>query len=428
MKKSKIFYGWWIVAGAVVLTSTLVPGVVAMANKFLIPVTEDMGISRSAFTLSNTILQAMGIFLSPIAAKKITTGNLRNIQSTAIVIFTLAYASYGLAKSPIHLYISSFIIGICYLFSTIIPISIVITNWFEKKRGLAMSIAMTGIGIGGAILSPLITFFLEKFGWRTSYMLLAGIFLLIALPISLFVFKKKPEDMGLQPYGANEELKAGQANKKVFKTETVNLPTKSVFGKPFFIILLIGMVLNGIINSGALGQFPPALEGLQGGKIAAAVISLYSLVGIGGKLLVGWINDRWGAVVSSIFGCGTFGLAFVFMLFGDKLFAVYAMAIVFGLGIAIGSVSPPLVTSAIFGTEQYGEVYGYVSSAIQIGMSVGSLFVASMYDATGSYQVAWIILLILTACTLMSWMGAYYQSRKYCQGTVEVVRAEMTKS
>ncbi|MBP1043920.1 MFS transporter [Vagococcus sp. BWB3-3] len=427
MKKSKIFYGWWIVIGAVVLTSTLVPGVVAMANKFLIPVTEDMGISRSAFTLSNTILQAMGIFLSPIAAKKITTGNLRNIQSTAIVIFTLAYASYGLAKSPIHLYISSFIIGICYLFSTIIPISIVITNWFEKKRGLAMSIAMTGIGIGGAILSPLITFFLEKFGWRTSYMLLAGIFLLIALPISLFVFKKKPEDMGLQPYGANEELNTGQENKKVFKTETVNLPTKSVFGKPFFIILLIGMVLNGIINSGALGQFPPALEGLQGGQIAAAVISLYSLVGIGGKLLVGWINDRWGAVVSSIFGCGAFGLAFVFMLFGDKLFAVYAMAIVFGLGIAIGSVSPPLVTSAIFGTEQYGEVYGYVSSAIQIGMSVGSLFVASMYDATGSYQVAWIILLILTACTLMSWMGAYYQSRKYCQGTVEAVSAEATE-
>ncbi|WP_314064065.1 MFS transporter [uncultured Vagococcus sp.] len=425
MKKNKIFYGWWIVAGAVVLTSTLVPGVVAMANKFLIPVTEEMGISRSAFTLSNTILQAMGIFLSPFVAKKITKGNLRNIQSIAIVIFTLAYASYGLAKSPIHLYMSSFVIGICYLFSTIIPISIVITNWFEKKRGLAMSIAMTGIGIGGAILSPLITFFLNTFGWRSSYMILAAIFLVIALPISLFVFKKKPEEMGLKPYGADDQLDIGQGNKKVFKTETVNLPTKSIFGKPFFVVLLIGMVLNGIINSGALGQFPPALEGLQGPAIAAGVMSIYSLVGIAGKLLVGWINDRWGVVVSSIFGCGTFGLAFVFMLFGDRLFAVYAMAIVFGLGIAIGSVSPPLVTSSIFGTEQYGEVYGYVSSAIQIGMSVGSLLVASMYDATGSYRIAWIMLLVLTACTLMSWIGAYYQSRKYCAGaTVEKVVTE----
>lgn len=411
MKENKIFYGWWIVAGAVVLTSTLVPSVVAMANKFLIPVTEEMGISRSAFTLSNTILQAMGIFLSPFVAKKISKGNLRIIQSIAIVVFALAYASYGLATNPIHLYMSSFIIGICYLFSTIIPISIVITNWFVKKRGLAMSIAMTGIGLGGFIFSPLITFWLERFGWRLTYMIMAVILFIVALPISLFVFKKKPEEMGLEPYGANE---APEEGKKVFKTKTVTIPTKTLFGKPFFIILLVGMVLNGIINSGALGQFPPALEGLQGSAVAASVISLYSLVGVVGKLVLGWINDRWGVVASSVFGCVTFGSAFLLMLMGGSTFSLYAMGLVFGLGIAIGSVSPPLVTSSIFGTEQYGEVYGYVSSAIQIGMSVGSLLVASMYDVTGSYSLAWGLLLVLTACTLMSWIGAYYQSRKYC--------------
>lgn len=415
MKKHKIFYGWWIVLGALLLTSTLVPSVVAMANKFLIPVTAEMGISRSAFTLSNTILQSVGIFLSPFVAKKITTGNLRTIQSVSIIVFTLAYASYGLAQSPIHLYLSSFIIGICYLFSTIIPISIVITNWFVKKRGLAMSIAMTGIGVGGFVFSPLITMWLERFGWRTTYMIMAVILLVVSLPVALFVFKKKPSDMGLEPYGASEPL-SQTTSKETKQTEsvTVELETKDVLRKPFFIILLIGMALNGIINSGALGQFPPALEEMQSPAVAATVISVYSIVGVLGKLILGWVNDRWGVVVSSIFGCVTFGAAFVCMFFGSSIVMVYLMAVVFGLGIGIGSVSPPLVTASIFGAEQYGEVYGYVSSALQVGMSVGSLLVASMYDASGSYQTAWGVLLVLTALTLFSWIASYSRSRKYC--------------
>ena len=411
MEKKRIFYGWWIVAGAVLITSTLVPSVVAMANKFLIPVTEEMSITRSAFTLSNTILQSVGIFLSPFIAKKISKGNLKLIQSIAIVVFSVCYAGYGLAKSPIHLYLLSFIIGICYLCATIIPVSIMITNWFVKKRGLAMSIAMAGIGLGGFIFSPLITLWISKYGWRTTYMIMGVILLIVALPISLFVFKKKPEDMGLVPYGANEKV---EENKKVFKVSHVKLETKEIFKKPFFILLLLGMILNGVINSGALGQFPPALEGLQTPAVAATIISLYSLIGIAGKLILGWVNDRFGVVVSSIFGCVTFGSAFVFILFGEQLVAVYGLAIVFGLGIGIGSVSPPLMTSSIFSTEQYGEVYGYVTSAMQIGMSVGSLLVASVYDKTGSYHKAWILLLVLTVGTLISWIGAYYQSRKYC--------------
>lgn len=411
MGKKKIFYGWWIVAGAVLITSTLVPSVVAMANKFLIPVTEDMGISRSAFTLSNTILQAMGIFLSPLIAKKISKGNLKSIQSIAIIVFSLSYASYGLAKSPIHLYLLSFIIGICYLCATIIPISIMITNWFVKKRGLAMSLAMAGIGLGGFVFSPLITLWISNYGWRKTYMIMGAILLVVSLPVSLFVFKKKPEDMGLVAYGSDEKQDEGNV---VHTVATIKLETKDIFRKPFFILLLVGMALNGVINSGALGQFPPALEGLQTPAMAATIISLYSLIGIAGKLTLGWVNDKWGVVASSIFGCVTFGLAFIFMFFGGHQIALYALAITLGLGIGIGSVSPPLVTSSIFSTEQYGEVYGYVSSAMQVGMSVGSLLVASIYDKTGSYQIAWLLLLVLTVGTLLSWIGAYYQSRKYC--------------
>ena len=65
MKQRKIFYGWWVVAGCILVTMTMVPPIMALSNKYLLYVTEDLKISRSAFTLANTVLQALGIFLSP---------------------------------------------------------------------------------------------------------------------------------------------------------------------------------------------------------------------------------------------------------------------------------------------------------------------------------------------------------------------------
>lgn len=108
----------------------------ALTNMFLIPVTRDMGINRGTFSIGNAILQAIGIFLAPLMTKKLAAGNLKRIQ----------------------------MISIAYLGATMIPISIMITNWFDKKRGLAMSLGLSGVGIGGFILSPLITNWLENYG------------------------------------------------------------------------------------------------------------------------------------------------------------------------------------------------------------------------------------------------------------------------
>ena len=418
-KKSKIFYGWWVVLGCIIITTTMVPPIMSLSNKFLIQVTTDMNISRGAFTLANTILQGLGIFISPIVAKKLAGGDMKKIQSVSIVGFAAAYASYSLAQSPIHLYISAFFVGIFYLNSTLIPVSMMVTNWFIKKRGFAMSLAMAGIGLGGTIFSPIVTNLLGAYGWRKTYLIMAGIILVCGLPTSLFILKKSPADMGLEPYGAGEETSSTSAQTV---EKGVKLSVKESKGKLFFWVLMVGMICNGLINSGALGQFPPALEELQGVAVQAAIISLYSSVGIFGKILIGWINDKFGVVVSCTYGCIMFGLAFVFILLGENVNMLYAMAIVFGLGNAIGTVIPPLVTAEIFGNKNYGEAYGMMNSASQVGLSLGSLMVASLYDLNGSYTSAWYILLALTAVTLLGWVGSYALSKKFC-GKSEAVKA-----
>lgn len=421
MKEKKLFYGWWVVFGCMLITATMVPPIVALSNKYLIQVTTDMGISRSSFSLVNTILQALGIFLSPFVAKKMASGNMKRNLVISIIGYVAAYASYSIAQNVIHLYISAVFLGIFYLNSTFIPVSMIITNWFEKKRGIAISLAMAGIGIGGFVFSPVITYFLENFGWRNTYRIMALIVLVIALPTALFLLKKKPEEMGLKPYGSEEgpETKL-QTEKKVQKDYShVFLSVSESKYKLFFLLLLLGMLANGLINSGALGQFPPALEEMHGPAVQAAIISIYSIVGVFGKLVLGWINDKFGVIPSAVIGCMAFGVSFFFMLMGSNVTMLYIMAVLFGLGDAIGTVTPPLVTGAIFDTEKYGEAYGIANSFLQIGMSFGSIMIAAIYDVSGSYKSAWILLFVLTMITMVSWCSSIFLSRKYCRTSAD---------
>ena len=411
MRKEKVFYGWWVVAGCFVITCTVIPLLMALFNKFLLQVTQEMAISRSSFTLSHGITQALGIFFSPFVARALNKGNFRLKMSINLTGFCLAYASYALAQNVYHLYISSFFVGVFFLGVALIPLSMMITNWFVTQRGLALSIVMSGIGLGGFMFSPLVTYFLTHYGWRMTYCLMALIVLSLALPVCIFVLRKKPEDMGLRPYGADGAPGGAQGKRQV---AAVALPVKASYATMFFWLLMLGTVTNGLINTGALGQYPPALEEKFGPLFQATIISLYSMFGIFGKLLLGWINDRWGVVVSSTFGCVTFGSTFILMLLGRTEGAMYLMALLFGMGMAIGSVSLPLITSAIYGSEKYGEAYGVVNSAYQIGLSCGSILVAGIFDITGSYSSAWVLMAVLTAVTLLSWVAAYTMSRRYC--------------
>lgn len=411
MGKKKIFYGWWIVFGCMVITATIVPLVMALSGKYAIDVTTDLGIKRSQFMLANTIVQVVGIILSPFVSKHVAAGKMKMFQVVGVIGFSISYFSYSLAQSALHLYISSFFVGIFFWSCAMIPVSYMITMWFKAKRGLAMSIAMAGIGLGGTIFSQVITFFLSDFGWRTTYRLMAGIALICSLPIVLFVLKSSPQEKNMVAYGSDiiTENKSDKPKENVDSSLTV----KQSYTKVFFWLILGGMFLNGLINTGALSNFPAAIQEMHDPATSANIISIYSFVGIFGKLLLGWINDKFGVVASSIFGCGSFFLAFILMLFGQNLAIMYMMAFSFGLGTPIGTVSPPLITASVFGQENYAEAYGLVNSVNTIGTAIGSVFVAMIVDMTKSYQIAWMFLIAFTAMCLIGWVGSYLTSRKY---------------
>lgn len=424
MEKKRIFYGWWIVLGCLLIVATIIPPTAALSSVFTLPMTKDLDISRTLFSFRGLLTAAVGIVLSPIVGKKMMKGNMRLIHMISIIGYCLSLAATALVQNAIQLYIVSIFIGIFIIFSTIIPVSIYITNWFMDKRGLAMSVAMAGIGVGGFALSPILTYFLTQYNWRIAYIGLAVIIFVISFPMAAFVLYRSPKDKGLTPLGYERmmKLKAEEENRKeddkiiepAIKERKIKISVKDSKNKPFFIFLAIGLILNGFINAGFLSQVPPALEEMHGPIIRASIMMIYSLVGIFGKIFFGWLDDKFGIVFSSIFGCVTFGLSFVCLLFGEYMTALYLLAVVYGLSTPIATVSPPLLTSAIYNSESYPEAYGILNSTSQIGTALGSVFMSIVFDMTQSYTLIWFILLAGTILTLFLWLLAIKNSRKYC--------------
>ncbi len=420
MEKKKIFYGWWIVIACVFITATAVPPVAALNSVFTIPITESLNITRTVFSLRALITSIVGILLAPMVGKIMKKYGMRKVHSIALLGLALSLAANVFVYNVAMFYIVSFLMGVFFIFAVLIPVSIVFNNWFIEKRGLAMSIAMAGIGIGGFVLTPALSKLLSSYDWRISYLFFAAMILVFAFPAACFILKESPEKMGLHPLGSenlkkqSEATDQAQSTDAVIQTKKVNLTFSEASKKQFFIFLLVGALFAGLATMGSLGQMSPAATQEYGPSVQAAMVMIFSIVGIFGKLLLGWIDDRFGITTSTLYGTIMFCLAFICFLVASSPVFIYIAAVFYGLGNAISSVSPPLVTASIFNKNDYPTAYGWVSSAMGVGNATGGLITSVIYDQTQSYTPVWITLIIMTICMFIFWSGAIRMSKKYC--------------
>lgn len=412
MEKRKIFYGWWVVFGGMLTLATTSTLVNTTNSLYVIPISTEFGISRSTYLVTSTITAVAAIFAAPISGRFMNRGNMKKIQIIATVIMALAYSSFAIASKVWHMYLASLMIGIVYMSIAMLPISVMIANWFEKKQGLAMSIVLAGLGIGGAVISPLTTWLILNFGWRMSRVYLSGLILVGNLLPIVFILKPSPEEMGLEPYGLGGEGETKKVNSSIENDIGINIPMEAAKKKSFYYFLMLGMVVSGIICNGGMQHLGAFVTDLHDPIFASMIISLYSFSAIFGKLLLGWIHDKFGNNASVLFGTGMFGISFLLMTFlGSNKTALLISAIIFGTGNSIGSVNANLVTYSVFGRKYYSKILSMSKSMQQIGMALGPVIVGLLYDKSGSYNLAWILSFIGATIIAYSWTSAYSKSR-----------------
>ena len=385
-KKGGIFYGWWIVVVCTLIMATFFTLLLSCISLFIVPITEDLGITRSAFGVFSTILMILGMILSPIAGKICATKNTRMIMAASLLLGVLGYTCLSFVNNIGLLYVLAVVIGLGSSFSTTVPIAIVLTRWFVKKRGTAMSIAFAGSSIGAMILSPVISSLIAANGWRMTFRILGLGMLVVLVPLTFLIIRSKPSDKGLVPLGADEAPATDAA--KAAPAVEAGIPLKELQKKPVFWIYVAAIFVM-LLTMGALYHMAPHVTGMLGAATAARFVSIFSLVAIFGKLLMGVVFDKWGVKAGILMGTVCMGLCFVFLLIAKNFAMLLPVAIFYGLGSSHATIFPPTLTSRLFGTKYYGETFGFVNSFASLSMAVNNLVYAAAYDATGTYTLAW---------------------------------------
>lgn len=400
-RKNRSIYHWVILVCCVLTLMFAYSTRIGLAQLFATEILKETGFATSAYFLAGTISSVICIFTGPIAGKLLRGKYMRPTFFICVVGTLVSYACYGFCHSLWQFYLVGALVGIFAMGCCTIPVSVLITNWFEKNRGLMISIAMMGISIGGTVLSPLLSWLIVEFGWRYAYFILCALSLIVLVPIALFVVRRAPQDVGLEPYGHGEET-AVSTKKKNVPASNWNATLKEARKTPILWMFAVGAFLI-YFTACFMGHMSYYLQGV--GFDAAAVasyISLYSVVAIIGKLVLGRIFDRFGPKIGILFGCGTFFLFLVAFIFvqGSPMMLYFA-AVMYGFGTCTATVAIPIMTTSVFGAKNYSELYGFISAFTMAGSAIGSSAIGFLYDLTGSYRPALTVLAILTALTIV---------------------------
>lgn len=241
-------------------------------------------------------------------------------------------------------------------------ISLVTANWFTAKRGLAISIALSGSGFGGAILSPIVSSLIVSVGWRSTFLVLAAVCIVAALPITAYSFRTKPSEIGLKPLGENPgDPSVSTAGDKDERTAPeVNVGWSRIKKSPAFWLLVVAFLFMGLVN--------------------------------------GAIYDRFGLRFGNVLGSVACIVACVALCFPTTDLGPIVAAVSFGIGTCMGTITPTIAASKQFGMADLGKVTGTITSLEMVGGTVGAIVSGVLFDATGSFASTWIVCL---ACSVV---------------------------
>ena len=418
-KKSKFHYGFVIVLGGFIIMALLHSMLQTCFSLFLVPVTEGMGVTRTQFSLCTSVVAIVTMFVSPKMGKLLGKKNTRTIFTLCVAGMGLSYATYSFATEIWHMYISAALVGAFSCGAVVMPVSIIISNWFEKGRGTAMSIALAGSGLGGTVITPILNNLMASQGYSRAFLIFGILMVVIEVPIAFFVMRPSPADMGLEPFGHNSVDKASSGKKK--ETVEVNVTLAELKKQPFFYIYLLGIFAMCVCGYGSLGQLSAALTDSYGATFSAAIVSFFLLVLTPAKISLGWIYDKFGSKIGTIYVMAVYGIAFLLLAFvTDNPMVMYAMAVCFSIGISSGTVSPSVVTAATFGSKDYGAIFGFVNIFSMAAMIVGSPAIAAVYDFAGSYKFAWITCFVLSILSIICLVYADMRCKKVFADRIEV--------
>lgn len=394
MSKKKIHYAWWVWLSCIAI-AFFSSGALGTQGIFMRPVTEELGISATKFSVVFTVMSLSMFLFLPIIGKLLKRYDHRLILSTAVIIQSLAQAMMGIYQSIIGFYISAFFIGMVTAVTLIMIIPLTVQQWFYKNIATLTGIALAFSGVGAAVMQPIGTALIAAYGWRVTYFILAVAIVAGTLPFTLFVIRTNPAEKGLERYGqpANSGMKA--------KTNVVEqkegISAGEAYRSPRFYLIAAFAACGGYCISIQV-HIPNMAASLGVDLLKTGVVaSAASITMMIAKMTNGWVNDRFGIKISVGF-FSLFGLAAVILIgyvlkeSPNNVFLFSAIiAGCMGIYFSVPTISTPVISQAIFGGKDYSLIYAKISMFYILASALGGTINGILFDKNQNYSLNFIV-------------------------------------
>jgi MFS family permease len=353
-------------------------------------------------------------FIAPLVGGLIDRLGPRRVIVPGIVLLVAGLVLCSSMKTLLHFYIFyGVLVAAGSTCIAIVAFSAILSHWFERKRGLASGIAVSGMGLGTFLLVPLSQSLISSHGWRPTFLILAGLVLVIALPLNLIFLKHRPEEIGLLADGLKPApaIEVSGPQPAALTTPQQEWALKQVIRTRSFWALmafpfcsLIGVYI--VIVHNVRFMVDKGIDPMT----AALVFALAGITSSIFRIFWGWISDHIGREKAYTAGmlCLFLGVLSLLMMdsLGNKVF-IYTFAVLFGMG--WGSTAPIFMATAadLFKGRIFGLIYGIVEGTMGLGGSIGSWVAGFIFDQTKSYRSAFVLVIVvcLLSCVFL-WIAA----------------------
>ena len=381
-----MFYGWWIVLAAF-LNLFFAVGIIFYGFPVFYPsFVASLGFNRAQVTQG---------FLLGFLIVGLPTGLVTGVLIDKIGARWVIFAGAALTGIPLMLMglmtqfwqyqILCVLAVIGYVLAGPISNQVLVAQWFRLRRGRAMGLAYLGLGLGGAVAPPAINFLVRTCGWRHAIEIVGGCIMAVLFPVAIWMTRSVPAEMGLNPDGDPGPV------------VTAEVGSNSVFGiigdalrQPNFWLIVVGSSLViGAMNA-VIQHFIFFLRNAgYGGVSASRYLSLLLVASLGGRVVVGYIADRFRKKNIMALFYFLLGAAIPLLFLAGKPAAAALFTVVFGFSMGADYMLIPLVTAECFGVSSLGKLLALIIAAYSIGQWAGPWVAGRMFDTFHSYLPAW---------------------------------------
>lgn len=377
---------------------------------FFKPLSQEYHAGRAAISFAFTLQNVAAALFAPLTGRLIDRFGARKVILPGTAIFGMLLASSILLGSKVWcLYAFFAVLGIVQGCTSPVGYSVVVSHWFNRRRGLGLGLMMLGIGVGAIVAPSFAQRLIAMFGWRAAYAIWGCAALLIVLPMVAAFLRNDPRDKGLLPDGDEEPAEGGR-NTIEPRTSAEGLSWPQIWHSSTFWVLVSSFFLAGASVHACVLHLAALLTDRGGSAQAAAVaVSVVGLAVLIGRIVTGYLLDKFFApwLAAFFFFGAAAGIGLLILGAAGKITLGAAFLIGMGMG-AEGDVIAYSI-SRYFGLKAFGTAYGYAFGAFVLAGAAGTLLMGVGFDFTRSYTVplAGFFVAMLTAAGLMLLLGPY---------------------